>query len=1017
MQQDRHTLDAVWRAQVRSVASPGRQAIEINWDIKKCYENVRHSDLQKKAKEAGYPLSLLRVSLNSYTWPRRLLGEHNTTAPPISPKKGIVAGSSAATFEIALLLQHALGEIAEKHGVVISIHVDDLAVEVTADSAQAVVDKTIAVAAEIQAVLRDLGLPLASDKSLVLCSSEQAKTLFSRTVGDQLGKVVDMARRLGADHRINFGTESSQGCDETTRRRAAKTGEVARKRAKTMKKRIGLLRKLGKTKAGRKAQARVALTGITPGFLYGAECNTPQKRDLTVLRRAVVDKSGLRVPGVATSLSLLGLSQTADPQARALIMPLTRWHREIWYIRHPSPFHEDKLDWGVISKAMSSELELNPNLEWERPGPVAAAVRAARFFGLEFLDAGHLRDAREGVDINLTHASPAKFQRFLWKRVPGLQLEEALLHRLSAASEELRPEALDLIDQGIDHSVIKRALTGRGKRGLSHREKRRCLRMLSGNFDKGRSEVLCQHCQEPDTLEHRLFHCKRPRVHETRSSLAKPRFKGDSFPAWSDGIAEQGGLRGKRAWFRKQADIRRTPEESLNVMIPKPEPGEEWSFLPHLPVYTDGSALYPAIPGLESAGAAALQHVDGKVVRMIGVVLPSGADHTAAMAEHVAGTVALKLMPCGHEETNLMVADCNSVLRSAEEGPTFALQHKRPFADLWEGVQHNRAKTAKVKAHRTREQAESLGEEIHFEGNRLVDLAAKDMASMAAPAKEDAASFKTEFENRVRYLQTAATLLAAADEDSDLATRRARRPRRGPREAKTPHDMARIWPNRWACKACGIRTNKATSHHLPSCKGGGCVGARVLDKAIFRCHNLVSFKLLGSSLFACTKCGNYSYLRTARLGQPCGGAISRGATQNRTLSRLAAGWHPTMDIQIGEGYPINEALLQLREGGRRLQHHRDESMRQQAAAYVPPAQVEPVGAGPASQQPYTPPPPRDPGLGFDDPEGPCDGLLFLEEPVDAGLPDFFPEEEFGYDDLWAEPPRFFEDVQPPEDHP
>ena len=85
-------------------------AAELLWDIRKCYENLLHAELQQQAKEQGYPMSLLRVSLSSYRWGRMIVYDHDLVAHKIYPKAGILAGSSMTTFEIAVLMQKLLRE-------------------------------------------------------------------------------------------------------------------------------------------------------------------------------------------------------------------------------------------------------------------------------------------------------------------------------------------------------------------------------------------------------------------------------------------------------------------------------------------------------------------------------------------------------------------------------------------------------------------------------------------------------------------------------------------------------------------------------------------------------------------------------------------------------------------------------------------------------------------------------------------------------------------------------------------
>ena len=46
--------------------------VEVDQDVTKAYEHVDRDLLARKAVQEGMPLSVIRLSLASYAWPRRL---------------------------------------------------------------------------------------------------------------------------------------------------------------------------------------------------------------------------------------------------------------------------------------------------------------------------------------------------------------------------------------------------------------------------------------------------------------------------------------------------------------------------------------------------------------------------------------------------------------------------------------------------------------------------------------------------------------------------------------------------------------------------------------------------------------------------------------------------------------------------------------------------------------------------------------------------------------------------------
>ena len=66
--------DTVWRGVVRACAARerGQHAAEALADITKCFENVPYERLIARATELGFPPQILRLSIRSYRWERRI---------------------------------------------------------------------------------------------------------------------------------------------------------------------------------------------------------------------------------------------------------------------------------------------------------------------------------------------------------------------------------------------------------------------------------------------------------------------------------------------------------------------------------------------------------------------------------------------------------------------------------------------------------------------------------------------------------------------------------------------------------------------------------------------------------------------------------------------------------------------------------------------------------------------------------------------------------------------------------
>ena len=129
--QGRSVTDPVCRSSFRSEVGYNLQQSCLGsiWDITKAYECVRHEKLRETGEAHHYPLVLLRLDLNSYSWPRRLVLD-KAVSRPIFPGRSMIAGSSGATFQLKCYMLSDIRKhcVAHPH-VPINLHIDDITQE------------------------------------------------------------------------------------------------------------------------------------------------------------------------------------------------------------------------------------------------------------------------------------------------------------------------------------------------------------------------------------------------------------------------------------------------------------------------------------------------------------------------------------------------------------------------------------------------------------------------------------------------------------------------------------------------------------------------------------------------------------------------------------------------------------------------------------------------------------------------------------------------------------------------
>jgi len=201
----RRNTDCVWRVAVRNAtqAGSGGFAAECHYDISKCYEHLRFGFLVRQSELSGFPLRLLRLSIRSYRWPRRIqVG--GLVGPPLTPCiHAVVAGSSFATYELVLYFAPwFVGHMERCPAADLAAHVDDLVTATRAGTRAGVVQSLRDASSDLVALLiNELALPIAWDKFSFVTSDAKLGRLVAAAFGRAGGEAPPAVRLLGVDHR------------------------------------------------------------------------------------------------------------------------------------------------------------------------------------------------------------------------------------------------------------------------------------------------------------------------------------------------------------------------------------------------------------------------------------------------------------------------------------------------------------------------------------------------------------------------------------------------------------------------------------------------------------------------------------------------------------------------------------------------------------------------------------------------------------------------------------------------
>jgi hypothetical protein len=862
--------------------------LEVNWDVKKCFENINRVKLWNLAAAHGFPPSILRFSLRSYQWPRLLRGKAGMVAKPLYARRGIVAGSAFAVGELVVYMLEASNRVLLSFpDLVLSIHVDDLSAAIRRQHAKDAADALRAAAACIITEFEiKLELPFAPDKAFLVGNNKKALEYGAKALGEHTGQTGLAVKRLGIDHSLD----------------ATSTSGIQLARFQKTWRRKPRIRQL-QTVAN--PQIQVFTCGALPAITYGCEICTPPPVVISSLRTWALDIRRLPTRFISRDVAFAALGPQADPACAISLQPLARYHSEWWELPWECR-HKDALRPSELTAAFQVAQERfipTHSYSRRRKDPMTSAIWAAHVVGWKFQDERTLA-LPGGGKFDLCRDPPAWLTR-QYRQAWTNQSMERIRDNIACGQDAEVPTLSN-------HAVLQ-VFTTKSKHQLSLSQKGWLLRYLSGSVKTGDffhkkgwiPTPTCQHCNQVDTIEHR---CRCGALEkEAKGALQEPFTQPDAF---QEAIKR---LPSHRGWLPMRDDLRPTHCEDPVFLvngIPQPYHTEYHQarglfFFPAKdgPIYLDGSAVEPSDPLLARAAYAAVQLGEGEE-RVMLMNVPHWAPQTAGYAENMAAYDAADNSDATVKDpTAKLVTDCAAVITNYED-KIQAHKGLTLSSGIWYQKSLDRVGSiVKTKAHRTEKEAKAANDHLAWRLNDIADKACRKRAGELLPPQEAIDNYNYIHALSKAYLRFMAKFLTAT-----AATQKALmeevKEHKPPRKAtlKEARAHAYTWVperNKWVCKQCltakrgfekpppGVRCKPIERHTSILAKHATAHGHRL---AVGK-----SGPMEALSFLFCTKCGAYANSKHHRnLAKPC----PQQPNNTTHFNRLTKGIHPQ---GIGKG--------------------------------------------------------------------------------------------------------------------
>ena len=293
-----------------------QEHLQALFDLVKAFETIRHDLVVMAAKDKGYNLVILRLSLAAYRL-RRAVGIDGVFSRRITAVRGITAGSGFATSELRVLLQGVLERVQQNWSlsvVNLKLYVDDLTIAVSGLPGRAARIVAEVVDFVVRVLQGELRLEVSQKKSKVVAGRDKLAIAAAALMRTKRVKAAAHAKLLG-------------------------TGVLGGRRRSTYVMRVRLhaftktiVRFHVMRSAGVNAKQMVRAAG-SPAMLYGVEVvglsDTALQTTRSRTAAAAAPQAGGKNPDL-TLYALDGSSGSLDPAFDSHLMPLKHWALAWW---------------------------------------------------------------------------------------------------------------------------------------------------------------------------------------------------------------------------------------------------------------------------------------------------------------------------------------------------------------------------------------------------------------------------------------------------------------------------------------------------------------------------------------------------------------------------------------------------------------------------------------------------------------------------------------------------------------
>lgn len=293
-------------------------------DISKAFDRVPKRVLWVADRRRGYPLATMRMSPLTYQWERRLV-ERSMIGPVVRPVAGIGPGSAFATFELALLLVEVVRKLATlPMQIRVSLHVDDLMMQVVADSAEEVTRcAVVAGAVAVGGSEQYCGIHFDSSKTHLVSNSRHAAEVVAAAMGLQHGPVVDVAKKLGVDYSLVPGGAKAEVGSGYWQEVGGWSGQDRPNKKHCQ--------------SHQKRWCQAVYYGVQPAAVFGADIVGCPARLPDSLRVAKLKAAGPYIPSALLDLQYAWLPPGFDPGSKVDAAPLMRFDKELLLVGDVTP--------------------------------------------------------------------------------------------------------------------------------------------------------------------------------------------------------------------------------------------------------------------------------------------------------------------------------------------------------------------------------------------------------------------------------------------------------------------------------------------------------------------------------------------------------------------------------------------------------------------------------------------------------------------------------------------------------